>query len=211
MKIQIHHARPTVAMLEAELSRMAYQSRCRAIAGRILSLFLFFTATVILCVTLWFPVLQVCGNSMSPTLRTGDILLCVKTGDLAPGEIAAFYHNNKILVKRVIGSGGDRIGFTETGEVIRNDVLLQEPYILSPSPGAPDIPLPCRVPTDSYFVLGDHRVLSLDSRSSTIGFVPRERMLGKVVLRVWPLHRFGKVCQIPRNPLSEDDKTHRLM
>lgn len=107
------------------------------------------------------------------------------------GDVTLFYHNNKILVKRIIGMGGDKINLTNNGQVSRNDRLLIEDYIPSAASGNTDIPLPCRVPAGSFFLMGDRRETSLDSRSSSIGCIPEERILGKAVLRLWPLSRFG--------------------
>ena len=132
---------------------------------------------------------------MEPTLSSGDILLCVKTKNMEQGDIITFYHNNKILVKRIIGCPGDKITLDEQGNVSRNGILLSETYIDMPSTGTMDIPLPCQVPAGCYFVMGDHRATSMDSRSSAIGFIPEDRIFGKVLLRVWPLQRFGPMIQ----------------
>jgi len=150
-------------------------------------------AAAILAANLWFPILQIYGNSMSPTLRTGDVLLCIKTDTLAQGDIAAFYHNNKLLVKRVIGCGGDRVEIDSAGIVSVNEHAVSEPYISDPALGQVEIDLPCQVPQGSFFVLGDCRATSLDSRSETVGYVSADRVLGKVLLRIWPLNRFGPV------------------
>lgn len=152
-------------------------------------------AAIMLAANLWFPILQVYGNSMSPALHTGDILLCIKTQTLSQGDITAFYHNNKLLIKRVIGCGGDRVEIDSAGTVNVNESAIPEPYIADPAPGQIEIAMPCQVPQESYFVMGDCRATSLDSRSETIGCVPEDRVLGKVLLRIWPLSRFGRIHQ----------------
>lgn len=195
MKNKLLTSRPTPAQLKAELNRMDRQNRYTMLLNSTVCVLTTLAAVCMLAATLWLPALKVYGNSMSPTLATGDILLCVKTRDLHQGDIAAFYHNNKILVKRVIGCAGDQIDLDAQGLVSRNGTLLSEDYIDAPALGAMDIPLPCQVPNGSFFMLGDNRATSLDSRSSTVGFVPEERVLGKVLLRIWPLHRFGPVSQ----------------
>ena len=150
-------------------------------------------AAILLAANLWFPILQVYGNSMSPTLRTGDVLLCIKTDTLVQGDITAFYHNNKLLIKRVIGCGGDWVDIDPSGTVMINDDPISEPYINDPAMGQVEIAFPCQVPQESYFVLGDCRGTSLDSRSEAIGYIPEDRILCKVLLRIWPLNRFGRI------------------
>jgi signal peptidase I len=140
---------------------------------------------------LWFPILQIHGNSMAPALTEGDLILCIKTDKVSQGQIAAFYHNNKLLVKRVIALAGDTVDIASDGKVYINGNPLSEPYIAELSAGVIDIPLPCRIPWDHAFMLGDNRPTSLDSRSSEIGTVPRERIFAVAVFRLWPLHRMG--------------------
>ena len=152
-------------------------------------------ATAILAANLWFPIVQVFGNSMSPTLHTGDVLLCVKTDALEQGDIAAFYHNNKLLIKRVIGCEGNEVSIDASGTVLLNQQAVLEPYVSSPAQGQIDIALPCRVPAGHFFMMGDARATSLDSRSEVIGCVPEDRVLGKVLFRIWPLTRIGPVFE----------------
>lgn len=189
MRNAMNNFRPSVAQLQAELIRMDIRQEARRRMQSLICLLAALAASLSLAITLWCPIVQVHGNSMSPTLRDGDILLCVKTADVIHGDITLFYHNNKILVKRLIGMGGDWIDMDPAGNVIRNGSLLSEDYIASAAVGTTDIPLPFRVPDGSFFLLGDHRETSLDSRSSAIGYVPQERILGKALLRVWPLNR----------------------
>ena len=182
---------PTTEALETELSRVRYKRRYRSVLRSTLYTLITVAAVSVLVATLWLPVLQIFGNSMTPTLSSGDVLLCVKTHDLQTEDISVFYHNNRILVKRVIGCAGDQIDLDSDGNVRRNGILLAESYIDAPTAGVTDIAFPCQVPADSFFMMGDHRISSLDSRSSAIGFVPEERILGKAILRIWP---FGRIC-----------------
>ena len=150
-------------------------------------------ALSVLVATLWMPVLQTYGSSMTPTLQDGEILVSVKSSEFQCGDIIAFYYNNKILIKRVIAGPTDWVEITEDGSVYVNGTLLDEPYIQEKAYGDCDITFPYQVPDGRYFVLGDHRSASSDSRHSTVGCVAAEQIVGKLVFRVWPLSGFGKV------------------
>lgn len=93
---------PTVAQLEHELKRVRYQSRYgRVLRSTVFSLVVV-VAVAVLVAVLFLPVLQIYGHSMTPTLEDGDIVVSMKGSDFEPGDVIAFYYNNKILVKRVI-------------------------------------------------------------------------------------------------------------
>ena len=130
---------------------------------------------------------------MEPVLSENQLVIAVKTHRFKTGEIVAFYYNNKILIKRVIGPAGDWVNIDETGDVYVNDALLDEPYAVDKTLGEGDINFPYQVPENRWFVLGDHRATSADSRSSIIGNVSDEQIIGKVVLRIWPLSEISSV------------------
>ena len=144
--------------------------------------------------TLWLPVLQIYGASMAPTLSDGDILFSVKTADFEPGDIVAFYYNNKILVKRVIARAGDWVDMAEDGVVYVNERELQESYLTEKAFGETNIELPYQVPDGRFFVMGDHRSTSVDSRNTAVGCVAQEQIVGKIIFRVWPFERLGAVA-----------------
>lgn len=184
--------RPSVELLEAELGRVKYRQRYRVVLKSTLYTLITVAAIAVLVATLWLPVLQIYGNSMTPTLQDGEIVFSVKTSDLEQGEIVAFYYNNKILVKRVIAGPGDWVDICpETGEVSVNNVVLDEPYLVEKSYGDADIEFPYQVPDGKIFVMGDHRSTSVDSRHTAVGCVAEEQIVGKIVFRVWPLQQFG--------------------
>lgn len=192
-KKKIQHDMPSNEQLEAELKRVKYKSRYRSVLSSTIYTLIVVAAAAILVATLWLPVLQIYGSSMTPTLQDGEIIFSVKTSEFEPGDIAAFYYNNKILVKRVICGPGDWINIDEDGTVYINEVRLDEPYLVEKALGECDISLPFQVPEGRWFVMGDHRSTSVDSRSTAVGCVSDEQMVGKIIFRVWPLYRLGRV------------------
>jgi len=184
---------PAIQDVRAELNREKYKRRYFSVFGSTTSALLIVAAAAILIVTLWLPVLQIYGSSMTPALQDGEILFSVKTSDLAPGDIVAFYYNNKILVKRIIGGPGDWIDIDSDGTVYVNEARLEEPYLTEKALGDCNIDLPFQVPDGRFFVMGDHRATSVDSRNTAIGCVSQEQVIGKILFRIWPLSRLGAV------------------
>lgn len=184
---------PTSQQLEEELKRTRYRKRYRRVLFSTIYTLITVAAIAVLVATLLLPVLQIYGSSMTPTLTDGNIVLSLKTSDFERGDVVAFYYNNKILVKRVIAKAGDWVDITEEGDVYVNSQLLDEPYVTEKALGTCDITLPYQVPESRIFVMGDHRSVSADSRSSAVGCVEEERIVGKLVFRVWPLDIIGKI------------------
>ena len=184
---------PSTQQLEAELNRVKYRSRYRSVFRSTVYTLITVAAGSILVATLWLPVLQIYGSSMTPTLQDGEIIFSVKTSEFEPGEIVAFYYNNKILVKRVICGPGDWIDIDEDGTVYVNEVRLEEPYLTEKTLGDCNIDLPFQVPDGKVFVMGDHRSTSVDSRNTAVGCVAQEQIVGKIIFRIWPLNRIGTV------------------
>jgi signal peptidase I len=150
-------------------------------------------AVIVLVCNFIFPVYRVTGSSMEPTLKKGQTILCNKSSDIKKGDIIAFYHNKKVLIKRVIGTAGDIINIADDGTVELNGAKLTEPYISKPAMGECDVTFPFTVPDSRYFVMGDNRSSSVDSRSTAVGCVAEENIIGKVYMRVTPISSFGKV------------------
>ena len=150
-------------------------------------------ALAILIANFLVPAFQIYGNSMTPTLTEGEIVLALKGDDYEIGQLIAFYYNNKILVKRVIAGPGDWVDIDEDGNTYVNNQLLDEPYVSEKSLGDCNIEMPYQVPENRIFVMGDHRSVSVDSRNSSIGCISQEQIAGKLVFRVWPLPKFGGV------------------
>lgn len=184
---------PSSEQLAAELNRERYRKRYHSVLRSTIYTLITVAAIAVLAATLWLPVLQIYGNSMTPTLQDGEILFSLKTADFKPGDIVAFYYNNKILVKRVICSAGDWVDITEDGTVYVNGEILEEPYLAEKALGDCNIELPYQVPDGRVFVMGDHRSTSVDSRNTAVGCVADEQIVGKILFRIWPLKRLGTV------------------
>lgn len=182
---------PTVEQLESELKREKYKRRYyRALRSTIYTL-ITVAAVAVLVATLFLPVLHIYGTSMTPTLNEGEIVLSIKSGDFQQGDIIAFYYNNKVLVKRIIASSGSWVDIDEDGNVYVDNVRIEEPYLKERALGDCNIDLPYQVPEGRYFVMGDHRATSVDSRNITVGCVAEEQIVGKIIFRFWPLKNFG--------------------
>ena len=184
---------PSVEALRKELKREQYKSRYRSVIRSTIGTLAVVAALSILIATLWMPVLQIYGNSMTPTLEEGQIVVSLKESDFQQGDLVAFYLGNKLLVKRVIAGPGDWVEITQEGYVYLNGTLLEEPYVKELALGQCDIEFPYQIPDERYFLLGDHRETSVDSRSSVVGCVAMEQIVGRIVFSVWPMERFGQV------------------
>lgn len=184
---------PATEQLEAELAREKYKHRYHSVLRSTIYTLIIVAAVAVLTATLWLPVLQIYGSSMSPTLQDGEIIFSVKTSKFEPGDIIAFYYNNKILIKRVICGPADWVNIDEDGTVYVNGTVLDEPYLVDKALGDCNIELPYQVPDGKVFVMGDHRSTSVDSRNTAVGCVAQEQIVGKIIFRIWPLNRLGVV------------------
>ena len=182
---------PTMEQIEQEKNRLRYKRRYHRTLKSTVAVLLVVAALAILAATLWMPVLQIYGASMTPTLTDGEIIFTIKTSEFEPGDIIAFYYNNKILVKRVIAEPGDWVDIESDGTVYVNSAPLEETYLTEKAYGDTNIALPYQVPNGKIFVMGDHRETSVDSRNTAVGCVSREQVVGKIIFRIWSLNRFG--------------------
>ena len=178
---------PTKQQVETERKRYRRQKAYnKALSGTIYVLTIV-AAVAVLIATLVLPVLQIEGKSMEPTLVNGNIVLLTKTVNFERGELCGFSWNNKLLIKRVIGIPGDWIEIDTDGTVYLNGEMLEEPYAQQLSMGECDLEFPFQVPQEQYFVLGDMRESSIDSRNTLIGCVKKDQIVGKVFFRIWPI------------------------
>lgn len=150
-------------------------------------------AVSVLVTTLFLPILQISGDSMSPTLKHDEIVVLLKTDDFDRGDLIGFYFQGKILLKRVIALPEDEVAIDADGNVYINGELLEEPYVTDKGLGDCDLEFPYKVPGTGYFVLGDQRSNSVDSRNSVVGAISPDDIIGKVFLRVWPFSKIGLV------------------
>lgn len=178
---------PSEEQVESELNRIRYRKRFIRTLFNTAAVLVVVAAAAVLVSTIFLPVIQVSGNSMSPTLNDGDILVTLNTESVTYGDLCCVSWQNKMLLKRVIGLAGDVITIGADGSVTVNGRVIDEPYVTEKALGQCDISFPYEVPADKIFILGDNRMLSADSRSSDIGSIGAEQIVGKVLFRIWPL------------------------
>lgn len=176
----------TSKQIEEELKREVYKSKYSKILKSTVYSLITVAAVAVLIATMMLPVLQVSGSSMFPVFDTGDIVVSVKTKNLEQGDIVAFYHGNKILIKRVIAGPGSWVTIDDDGNVYVNNEKLEEEYVKEKRLGNSDIEYPYQVPDGHWFVLSDARDNLIDSRNSEVGCVSDESLIGKILFRIWP-------------------------
>lgn len=181
---------PNIEELRKELYRERYKRRFRRLLRSTVNALIVVAAVAAIIATLIFPVLQIAGTSMEPNLNDGDIVLLAKSNKLETGDLCAFYYSNKILIKRVIATPGDYLWIESDGTVFVNGEELQEPYVQEKALGECDTEFPYQVPENAFFMMGDHRETSIDSRSSVIGCISVDHTVGKILCKFWPISEF---------------------
>ena len=184
---------PSLTEIQSERKRIRRGTYYRQALRGTVSVLLVVAAVAVLVTTLFLPILQISGDSMSPTLEHDEIVVLLKTKKFERGDLIGFYYQGKILLKRVIAVPEDEVAIDADGNVYVNGELLEEPYVTDKELGDCDLEFPYKVPGTSYFVLGDRRSNSVDSRNSVVGAISRDDIIGKVFIRVWPIPKFGFV------------------
>ena len=152
--------------------------------------------TVLLLFTFVFRAVGVEGTSMVPTLNDGDWLAvtAVQFKHVERGDIVVVtqpWDRNVPIIKRVIGVEGDLVHIDfQNGDVYVNKIKLNEKYISDKTHLRYDVKFPVIVPEGCVFVMGDNRNDSLDSRSSKIGFINENYILGKTIIRIHPISKW---------------------
>lgn len=184
---------PSLEALEREIKRVNYKKKYRHTIRTTIYILITVAAAGVLIATLLLPVLKIYGSSMSPTLKEGTIVAALKTTKIKNGDAIAFYYNNKILTKRVIAGPGGWVNITDDGTVFVDDKELKEPYITEKALGDCNIELPYQVPEGRFFVMGDHRSASIDSRNTAVGCVAEEFIVGRLIFTIWPFDEIGVI------------------
>lgn len=184
---------PTSGQIEKAIAKEQYSRKYKKVLKSTLSSLIVVAAIAVLIATLALPVLQIQGSSMEPTLNDEEIVVLIKTPNMKRGQLCCFSYQNKLLIKRIIGVPGDTIRIDEKGFVYVNDELLDEPYIIDRALGECDVKFPFHVTENHYFILGDHRSTSIDSRSSVVGLVSADQIVGRIFFRIWPFEKMGNI------------------
>ena len=182
---------PSLPEIQRERKRIRRKDYYRQSLRGTISVLVVVAAIAVLVATLFLPILQISGDSMSPTLEHDEIVILVKTKAFNRGDLVGFYFQGKILLKRVVALPEDEVAIDAEGNVYVNGEILEEPYVTEKGLGDCDLEFPYKVPGTGYFVLGDQRSNSVDSRNSLVGAISQEDIIGKIFLRVWPFSKMG--------------------
>lgn len=194
-KVETQKSFPNLSQLEAELERETYKGKYKSTLRSTIAVLIVTAAVVVLLAFLIFPVFRIYGSSMSPTVNEGEIVVSLKGSRFECGDVIVLSYNNKLLVKRMIAGPGEWIDIDKDGNVYVDGKLIDEPYLTDKAYGDCNISLPYQVPDGRYFVMGDNRSTSQDSRNSIVGCIAEEQIIGRAVLRLWPFSEFGIIDQ----------------
>ena len=192
-KVETQKSFPNLSQLEAELERETYKGKYKSTLRSTISVLIVTAAVIVLLAFLIFPVFRIYGSSMSPTVNEGEIVVSLKGSRFECGDVIVLSYNNKLLVKRMIAGPGEWIDIDKDGNVYVDGELIDEPYLTDKAYGDCNISLPYQIPDGRYFVMGDNRSTSQDSRNSIVGCIAEEQIVGKALFRLWPFSEFGLI------------------
>ncbi|MBQ6468127.1 MAG: signal peptidase I [Clostridia bacterium] len=184
---------PELNELERELGREKQKQKFRKAIRSTVYTLVVTAAVAVLVATVLLPVMRIYGNSMTPTLVEGDIVISVKGTKFETGDVVGVYYGSKILVKRIIAQAGEWVNIDARGNVYVNNQLIDEPYVSERALGECNIELPYQVPDNAVFVMGDHRRTSIDSRNTSVGCIETDDIAGKIIFRAWPFKKIGVI------------------
>ncbi len=184
---------PSAQQLAAELRRQNHKKEYGRILRSTIYTLIVVAAIAVLVATMWIPVFRIYGTSMTPTITEGEIVVALKGSSFENGDVVALWYNNKLLVKRIIAGPGEWVNIDSEGNVYVDKKKLEEPYVSEKAFGDCNIQLPYQVGDDRYFVMGDHRGTSQDSRNTAVGCIPADQIVGRIVFRVWPFNSIGRI------------------
>lgn len=182
---------PSIESLREELAREESRHSFRRTLLNIAGVLVVAAAIAALMATRLFVLIRINGSSMEPTLKNGEIIFLRQTKEIKAGDMVGFYYGGRVLIKRAICGAGDSIDIDKEGNVYVNGEQIDEPYLTEKSLGKCERDFPYEVPENMFFVLGDNRAVSMDSRIRSIGCVEKNQIVGKVAFRAWPLARIG--------------------
>lgn len=192
-KVETQKSFPNLSQLEAELEREEYKGKYKKTLRSTIAVLIVTAAVVVLLAFLIFPVFRIYGSSMSPTVNEGEIVVSLKGSRFECGDVVVLSYNNKLLVKRMIAGPGQWFDMDQDGNVYVDGELIDEPYLTDKAYGDCNISLPYQIPDGRYFVMGDNRSTSQDSRNSIVGCIAEEQIVGKALFRLWPFSEFGLI------------------
>ena len=171
MENNLENRYPTREQLEAELAREEYKGRYGRTLRSTVYILIVVSAVAVLLAMLFFPVFRIYGSSMSPTVNEGEIVVAMKGSKFECGDVVVLSYNNKLLVKRVIAGPGQWVDINSDGDVFVDGQLIDEPYLQEKAYGECTLELPYQVPDERFFVMGDNRATSQDSRNMIVGCI----------------------------------------
>ncbi len=185
-----------LGLLNDALKRLNRRTRFRKLLRSTIYTLIVVSAVAVLVAVLLMPVLRIYGNSMTPTLNEGEIVISLKGSDIEPGDVVGVYYGSKLLIKRCIALEHQWVNIDEHGNVYVDGELLEEPYLTEKAFGECNLELPYQVPDGCIFVMGDQRETSIDSRNTSVGCIDTDNTVGRIVFRVWPFSEFGFINRI---------------